>query len=69
MGGELSPRFDYMTGELRPNLKNSYKHFIDNYPKSKYHKLINEYYSKLEKSNFKNSYANRDWLNKEIEKY
>ena len=69
MGSELSPRFDYMTGELRPNLKNSYKHFIDNYAKSKYYKLINEYYSKLEKSNFKNSYANRDWLNKEIEKY
>ncbi len=69
MGSELSPRFDYMTGELRPNLKISYKHFIDNYPKSKYYKLINEYYSKLEKSNFKNSYVNRDWLNKEIEKY
>lgn len=46
-------QFLYEDGKLNEEAKNSYEDFIENYPNSKYYKLIKDYYNVLKSNNFR----------------
>lgn len=54
--------FDYQTRQIEQNHKQSIENFLKEYPKFSKHNLVNEYYLKLKKNNYKINDSISNWL-------